>query len=357
LVEVGQLISPRNEERLAGILEGNTGRCWILHPADPGKKDPKRLYLWREESGQLRQLTLEHPAGVGEYAFTPDDGLLVSYGRERVIRFWRTTDGTLERTLDAPKSEGGYLSAISPDAKTAIWHRLIPNTPDTLEWLDLDSGKIIAGPHTVSGRLTRIEFSPDSARLALVDINGPVTVLDGRSGQVISSTIRHTANLAWVEWAPDSRRLLTAGWNSQALVWDAVTGAQLLGPLRMPEGDVEVARWSPDGRFIITRSDKHQVRVWDATTGEAVTPLLQHSGEVGFMFMTHSDRLITASQPDLLRAWDLKETALPPDVLADYAKLVSGRWLNAAGVLLPLEPDQLAGINRSLRTPRSQLLE
>jgi WD40 repeat protein len=221
----------------------------------------------------------------------------------------------------------------------------------------LDSGKFIAGPHTVTGRLTRIEFSPDSARLALVDINGPVTILDGRSGQVISSTIKHTANLAWVEWAPDSRRLLTAGWNSEALVWDTDTGEQLLGPLRMPDGDILVARWSPDGRSMITRSDKQQVRVWDATTGEAVTPLLKHSGDVGFMFMTHSNRLITASQPDLLRAWDLNETALPRDVLADYAKLVSGRRLDAAGVMLHLKPNELAELSRSLRVRAPELFE
>jgi WD40 repeat protein len=120
---------------------------------------------------------------------------------------------------------------------------------------------------------------------------------------------------------------------------------------------VRGARWSPDGRFIVTRNDKKQVRVWDAATGEAVTPLLAHEGEVKMSFMTTGDRLITASEPDLLRAWDLQETQLAPDVLTDYAKFLSGRYLSAAGVILELKPNELAELGRSLRQRAPQLFE
>ena len=140
-------------------------------------------------------------------------------------------------------------------------------------------------------------------------------------------------------------------------MWDAVTGTQLLAPLSLPKGDVRVAHWSPDGRFIIGRSDKRQARVWDADTGEAVTPLLKHSGDIRFAFMTRSHRLITASDPDLLRAWDLKPTLLTAEVIADYARLLSGRRLNASGVLLPVKASELAELSRSLRARAPQLFE
>lgn len=89
----------------------------------------------------------------------------------------------------------------------------------------------------------------------------------------------------------------------------------------MPGGIIRRARWSSDGRFIVTRSDDKKVRVWDAATGEAVTPPLKQAGYVTFAFMTRSNRVIAAILPDLLCAWDLKETPLAPDILADYAKL------------------------------------
>jgi hypothetical protein len=70
--------------------------------------------------------------------------------------------------------------------------------------------------------------------------------------------------------------------------------------------------------------------------------------------ITPGNRLITASDPNLLRAWDLKPTALPANVIADYAKLLSGRRLNAGGVLLPIPAKDLAELAQSLhvRAPR-----
>jgi hypothetical protein len=70
-----------------------------------------------------------------------------------------------------------------------------------------------------------------------------------------------------------------------------------------------------------------------------------------------NNRLITISLPNKLRAWDLKESLLAPDVLADYAKLVSGRRLNAGGVMVPMTPTELAGLCRSLRARAPQLFE
>jgi len=151
--------------------------------------------------------------------------------------------------------------------------------------------------------------------------------------------------------------LLTAGHDDQVLVWDVVSGRQLLAPLRTPGGIIRMARWSPDGRFIITRSDDRTARVWDAATGEAVTPALKHAGDVAFARMTGTDRLITASYPDLLRAWDLEESTLPPDVLAAYAKWLSGRRLTSAGTLLALRPEEWADLNQSLRASAPELLQ
>ncbi|MBI3850001.1 MAG: hypothetical protein HY298_06875 [Verrucomicrobia bacterium] len=357
LKELFRLKPPHPYHSFTGFLEGNSGRCWAINPVSLTNDAPAPVILVREEGGTLWKFSLEHPGGIARMRFTPDAGQLVTCGTDHVIRFWRTTDGTLDRTVEAPKSEGQVVT-ISPDAKIGVWTRGMQiSQGDILEWLDLDSGKLIGAPYTLTGSIIQSEFSPDGKRLALADHGGPVTILDVPSGKVAVSGIKHTRNLYSVEWSPDGRRLLTAGSNEEVLVWDAETATQLLAPLRLPEGPVRVAHWSPDGRFIIGRSDKRQARVWDAATGEAVTPLLKHPGDIRFAFMTRSHRLITASDPHLLRAWDLTESHLTADVIADYAKLVSGRRLNAAGVMLPLKPDELAAVSRSLRTRAPQLFE
>lgn len=74
-------------------------------------------------------------------------------------------------------------------------------------------------------------------------------------------------------------------------------------------------------------------------------------------FLTQANQLVTVSEPDMMRAWDLAPAKLPRALLADYAKLASGRRLNAAGVMLPLKPAELADLCRSLRTRAPQLFE
>lgn len=99
------------------------------------------------------------------------------------------------------------------------------------------------------------------------------------------------------------------------------------------------------------------VGVWDAATGEPVTPILQHSGYVRLAQLVVNNRLVTLSLPDLMRAWELKDCPMPSEVIADYTKLLSGRRLNTAGVVLTLNPLELAELNRSLRVRAPQLFD
>jgi hypothetical protein len=99
------------------------------------------------------------------------------------------------------------------------------------------------------------------------------------------------------------------------------------------------------------------VRAWDSATGEAVTPILEHAGYVRYALLGPTNRLITLSQPDLLSAWELNECDLPLDILTDYAKLLSGQYLNANGVMLALPPQELAAMCRALHSRAPQLFE
>jgi hypothetical protein len=97
--------------------------------------------------------------------------------------------------------------------------------------------------------------------------------------------------------------------------------------------------------------------VWDAATTEAVTPQLSHPGYIRFACVTADNRLITGSDPNLLRAWELKPTLLSLDAIADYAKLASGRRLSTSGVLLPVDRGKLEALHRSLRARAPELFE
>ena len=200
-------------------------------------------------------------------------------------------------------------------------------------------------------------FSPAADRFTLAGNIRWSRIYDARTTEPLTPLLRHDGQVWHVDWSLDGRRITTAGNTSEVRVWAATTGELLLPPLRLGTSAVETGLWSQDGRFIVARSDDNLVRVWDAATGEPVTPPLRHDGFVRFARMVANNRLITMSLPDRMRAWDLVETRLPADVIADYAKLASGRRLNAAGAMVALKPDEITELNRSLHARSPELFQ
>lgn len=346
---------PNPEMNFAGASWGSRTNVSVTRRIAP---DSDALFLWWSEP-QARGYLLEHPDEVWTFTFTYDDRYLLSLCRGGSLHFWRTSDGQLVRTVQMPAAAPGGVGELSADGRTALWVQPAPpGSPHHQEYrfYDLDREKFVSDSQPLLGAMLQPHFSPDGKQLALLDWNGPVTLVESRTSRVLAS-VRHPSNLIAVQWDPECRRLLTVGASDQVLVWDTATGAQLFAPLQLTGGAIRFARWSPDGRFIVARNDDKKARVWDAATGEPVTPILPHDGEILFAYMTRGNRVVTVSFPDLLRAWDLQETTLSPDVLRDYAKLLSGRYLNESGVVLSLKPDKLALIERSLRERAPHLFE
>jgi WD40 repeat protein len=195
--------------------------------------------------------------------------------------------------------------------------------------------------------------------VAILDARGSVTVVEVPSGRVVSPLIRHPSTLTWVQWDPAGGRILTMGDGDEVLIWDIQHGTQAPISLRSPGSTVMRARWSPDGRFVVTIGIDRRVRVWDAVKAELVAPPIAHAGAVAFAVMTAGQRLISASyaDPHVFRAWDLRESSLAPDVLGDYAKMLSGRRLGDSGALVTLTPEELVGVHRSLRACAPDLFD
>lgn len=350
-----QLKSSYPGMKFQNIRSAWQSNLWIGRRFEP---DSKALVLFRPVGKDPRDVLLEHPDEIITYVITRDDRSIITSSRDGIIRYWRTSDGGLDKSFAIREADRGSVHGICPDGLTALWALQNLAEQPIFRVVDLETGDFVGDPHALpKGTMLGIRYAPDGTQFAFWDYMGAVTVLESRTGRVISSSIQHSGNLQWIEWDPGCARLLTAGHNDEVLVWDIKSGSQLFGPLRTPGGANRLARWSPDGRFIVSRNNYQQVRVWDAGTGEAVTPLLVHSGDIAFAFLTQSNRLIAASYPDQLQAWDLVETTLEPDALAAYAKLLSSRRLGASGATLTLKPEELGALNRSLRQRTPGLFE
>jgi WD40 repeat protein len=152
-------------------------------------------------------------------------------------------------------------------------------------------------------------------------------VLDLTTGRLLTPPFKHGGTLLTLDLSDGGRRLITAGLQGDVNIWNTSTGALLQRLTDLAPTIIPFACWSADGRFVVACGENRNARVWDATTGQPVTPRLAHEGRVFFAAITHKNRLLTLSTPNLLQAWDFTETRLAPDVIADFAKLMSSRRL------------------------------
>ncbi len=357
LVEVKTLKPQGQGAGDLAVEVGWTGRYWALVEAwtEERKGLPHIVTLWQKRGTEFEHFELPHPQALAGLAFYPDDTRLVTIGADFIARVWRSTDGELLRSIPLSPTLGflrpeGYEQWIRPDGK-AFLMMTAREGGQHLQLVDLDTGELTGKPFLVS-YVNKARFSPDSTRLAWVGPDQQGHIVDLQSGRLVVPSFKHGGNLTDLDWSPDGKRLVTAGLRDDARLWDAATGQLVLSPMT---GVKLAASWSADGRFIVTWIENNQARVWDAATTEAVTPRLRHSGSVRSAFMRGGQRLITASDPNLLRAWDLIETRLASDVIADYAHLLSGRKINASGVLLPLTPVEVERLQRSLQNRAPEL--
>jgi WD40 repeat protein len=104
-----------------------------------------------------------HTDGVLAVAFSPDGQWLASGSRDRTVRLWQVSDGTLMRTLSghtdhvtsvAFSPDGQYLASGSRDGQIRLWQA--------------SDGSLIRLITSVSG-LSALAFSPDGQYLASGD--------------------------------------------------------------------------------------------------------------------------------------------------------------------------------------------
>ncbi len=351
LVEVHRLVPSQTNAPPYKIAVALSGRAWVAYGGEDKESRPQVVDLWLETSNSLRHLLLPHPGLVSTATFSAEDSRLISYCTDRQIRVWKTASGELEQTF--PLSEDRELVVeFHSDGRRAFAQRA-----DDMELFDFRSQQSLCiVPHPrLPSVVERVAFDEHWTRIGMIGSQyGGVYDLQTRRS---TPPLKHGEKLTGLDFSPDGQRFVTAGLGAHAKIWDSATGELLLQPFRIGRQAILFACWSADGRFIATPSEENVARVWDAATAEAVTPLFRHDGEVLFAAVTRNNRLVTLSEPNLLRAWDLKPCLLTPELISDYAKFVSGRRLNAGGALLPLKAEELAELDRSLRIRAPQLFE
>lgn len=112
--------------------------------------------------------------------------------------------------------------------------------------------------------------SPNGSKLALIDGEYNVQVIDLEAGQILYSIEDHTDWVRNVDWSKDGRLIATGSDDMMVGLWDANTGEMQ----HFMDGHTDWVRdvaFSPDGKVLVSAGDDGVIRSWDTQTGEALT--------------------------------------------------------------------------------------
>jgi WD40 repeat protein/tetratricopeptide (TPR) repeat protein len=260
------------------------------------------------------QHVLEHSAAVFsgngdsivDSAFAPTDQLVTLDQNGQVRRWGLGAQDEIEASRrDLPGGPSAQFRALSPDGRLAALAR-----GDKVHLVDTSTGKDTVRIDSADTKVRRLLFSPDSARLVIVD--DKIRWLSAQSGDMIASLDQKFDRLESLALSADGMTLAVAGTGvvgNQFSTFHLDVAAKTITPRAKFEGSggtLSSCALSPDGRRIAVGGQLAGfVFVFDAGTARAIAQNLSaHASPIAAMAFSAKDgKLATADVEGTIKIW------------------------------------------------------
>ena len=140
---------------------------------------------------------------------------------------------------------------------------------------------IIAVNHKNAAVVRRLRLSPDGQMLAVGDDDGLVRIVRLDTFEVTATFTAHAGRVSDLDFSPDSRTLLTAGRDGSIKYWDIAT-TRMTRELKAPRAIPYSARINTSNpeRWVIMGDERGFLYAWDNTRGRIITEIKLHEGAV-----------------------------------------------------------------------------
>jgi WD40 repeat protein/predicted Ser/Thr protein kinase len=296
------------KERLT--LRGHKGEVFGLAFSPDGERlvsgsADGAVKVWDVSTGQETFTFRGHTGSVTSVAFAPDGRRAASAGTDQAAKLWDAANGP-GAPLGVPRrnllawstalayrvGDGHLLSVGSDIGLTGLISSKLR---------DVTTGTTIHSWKTPLQTAEGLAFSPDGARLALVEDGPVVKVWDTATGREVLKLEGLTGKPDRVLFSPDGSRLaasaeraLPAGTSATVCVWDARTGRLLRTFEEMPAAATALA-FGPDGTQLVTGHRDRQLRGWDLATGQEVWTVQEPTWVRAIVFRPNGEHIITAA--------------------------------------------------------------
>lgn len=308
------------------LVAGHAGTAWLLDT----------------ETGETLH-TFEHGAPVENTAFTRDDAVVVTCGRDNTFAAWDTRTGYLlnrmagrgrsltcvdfsrDGTRMLNSTSQGFFQVWDPLYQTG--RRLVSsrrsisgklclaeraavigtsNAQDSVSLMQLDGHacRVLFGkPLGRYGPRASLGLSKDASRFVAA-LDGFVPTIWESERNSALPCFGHKGDVKSVAFDEPGARFVSASSDGTACVWDAASG-KLLATLEGRTDPVWSACFSADGAHILSTSQNGAAMIWDAASGQCLQTLKGHEGPVyDAAFSPDDQRCYTASADRSIRVWD-----------------------------------------------------
>jgi WD40 repeat protein len=292
------------------ILQGHTSYVYpVAHSPDgrwiaSGSWD-KTIRIWDARTRTL-SVRLDHESNVRALAFSPDSSWLVSgCDSDDQLQIWEVATGQHRKTIRGPGKSLGAV-AVSPDGGRIA----AVNREGKLVVIDFHTGEEIASLG-MKGSFVRkaLAYSCDGRWLAGTGEENKIIVWDTATWRPAMHLEGHTSDIDSVAFSPDGRKLVSAGRDQTVRVWDIST-KECLFIFKGHTDEVFTAIFHPSGTRIASAGRDRAIFLWDAATGEQVTRLQGHTNYVFSLAFSPDGRTLASGSGDgTVRLWDSEPLA------------------------------------------------
>ena len=212
----------------------------------------RRLLMCRATDATLIREFRGHPQKIDTAIFSPDDQLIATCGKDKVVRIFETSTGRLVHALSGHKGYSIYSIAFSPDGT-----RLASAGVGAVKIWDVSEGRQVSELTIQDESFTAVDFGGrNDTVLAAAHEAREVLMIAVDTGRVAGSfSGHHFDGLRAIATSSDGRRLVTADDRGGAVLWNTSTetDTMLLSTLEAP---ILALDFSPDNRLIaVARRD------------------------------------------------------------------------------------------------------
>ncbi len=264
----------------------------------------RSVRLWDVSTGKHVRAFENRTGIMGAFAFRPEGGRIAAEGR--VMKCWDVAGAANERVLSG--SQGMVRSvAYGRGERVAVAYR----DGGAVKVWDTDSGRVVFTPRAPEGgTVSCVAFSPDGRRLAIARADRVSLETPPAPGETPRPARGPRGNFRKIAFGQDGQRL--AGIDAQGRVQVLeVLGQRVVLKLEQPPSRAECLAYSADGRYLATAHADTTATIWDAVTGRAMWPLRGHPGKVSDLtFGPGNEYLATAHEDGTVGLWDVATGAL-----------------------------------------------